>query len=240
MKLPFFVGSLPFQSVEKAIQFVKDNSSHLPFLPQLPELNPQEDMIGQVLKGFELGYWDETASIALEAFQNEFCESPRFKIQIAGPYTVSRTLSLPVEEIYPQWEKLVLGISKQLRQGAFLGELWLQIDEPYWPPKGTAYLLEKLRGKIPKAVLGIHSCATERPRPEADELALFQFFSLDCSRTPFSETEREFWGKWMDQDPRRVFAWGHPSDSPHTLDPWALSRSQIWLSAPCGLYGQSL
>jgi len=238
MKLPFFVGSLPFQSVEKAIQFVKDNSSHLPFLPQLPELNPQEDMIGQVLRGFELGFWDEKASIALEAFQNEFCESPRFKIQIAGPYTVSKALSLPYDEIYPQWEKLVLGISKQLRQGAFTGELWLQIDEPFWPPKGRPYLLVGL--ELPKTVWGIHCCATERPRLTPEELSRFRFFSLDCSRTPFSATERETWGKWLDEDPRRVFAWGHPIDSPHTLDPWALSRSQIWLSAPCGLYGQSL
>jgi hypothetical protein len=240
MKLPFFVGSLPFQSVEKAIQFVKENSSHLPFLPQLPELNPQEDMIGQVLRGFELGYWDEKASIALEAFQNEFCESPRFKVQIAGPYTVSRALSLPYDEIIPQWEKLVLGISKQVRQGAFLGELWLQIDEPYWPPKGTALLLEKLHQEMPKTVFGIHSCATERPLPGPGDLARFRFFSLDCSRTPFSDSERDFWGKWLDMDPKRVFAWGHSTQYPKTLDPWALSRPQIWLSAPCGLYGQSL
>ncbi|NDD05389.1 MAG: hypothetical protein EB078_10820, partial [Proteobacteria bacterium] len=89
MNLPFFVGSLPFQSVSEAIDFVKKHSSHLPFLPQLPELNPQEDMIGQVLRGFELGHWDEKASTAMELFQNEFVESRRFKIQVAGPATVS-------------------------------------------------------------------------------------------------------------------------------------------------------
>ncbi|NBT57527.1 hypothetical protein EBT16_01970 [bacterium] len=240
MKLPFFVGSLPFQSVKEAIQFVKENSPHLPFLPQLPELNPQEDMIGQVLRGFELGYWDEKASIALEAFQNEFCESPRFKIQIAGPYTVSRTLSLPLSEIYPQWEALVLGISKQLRQGAFLGELWLQIDEPFWPPKGTALLLRDLEKKIPKSRLGVHSCATERPTPDAFESRLFRFFSLDCSRTPFMAEEKAFWEKWLKEDPTRVFVWGYPQDSAQNLDSWPLENPQIWLSAPCGLYGQSL
>lgn len=240
MKLPFFVGSLPFQSVEESIQFVKNNSSHLPFLPQLPELNPQEDMIGQVLRGFELGYWDEKASIALEAFQNEFCESPRFKIQIAGPNTVSRTLSLPIEEIYPQWEALVLGIAKQLRQGSFLGELWLQIDEPFWPSKGTALLLRDLQKKIPKSVFGVHCCATNRPIPDASELGLFRFFSFDCSRTPFTEAEKTLWGKWLTEDPGRVFVWGHPQKSAQSLEPWVFQSSQIWLSAPCGLYGQSL
>ncbi|MFM8269047.1 MAG: hypothetical protein ACKN9V_02570, partial [Pseudomonadota bacterium] len=205
MKPTFFVGSLPFKSVKEAIQFVKDNSPHLPFLPQLPELNSQEDMIGQVLRGFELGYWDEKASIALEAFQNEFCESPRFKIQIAGPHTVARTLSLSIDEIYPKWASLVLGISKQLRQGTFTGELWLQIDEPFWPPKGTAFLLRDLQKEIPKSVFGIHSCATERPQPDAKELEFFRFFSFDCSRTPFSETEKMGWEKWLAEDSRRVF-----------------------------------
>jgi len=183
-KPEFFVGSLPFQSVEEAILFVKKNSSHLPFLPQLPELNPQEDMIGQVLRGFELGFWDEKASVALEAFQNEFCESPRVKIQIAGPATVSRMLSLTEEKIIPQWEKLVVALLDQLRQGHFIGEIWLQIDEPL--PKGTALLLEgkhaapkvmpylfegrlseaikKMRVGRQRVVFGLHSCATERPQ----------------------------------------------------------------------------
>lgn len=239
MKKTFFVGSLPFLSVEEAIQFVKDNSSHLPFLPQLPELNPQEDMIGQVLRGFELGYWDEKASGALELFQNAFSEAPRFKIQIAGPHTVSRTLSLPFGEIYQKWAELVLRLSQQLRQGAFLGELLLQVDEPYGLPKGTALLLADVQKDIPNSALGLHSCATERPILSEEEMNNFRFLSFDCSRTQVQDSEKEAWKNWLSAHTQRILAWGTPPQT-QNLDPWALKEDQVWLSAPCGLYGQSL
>lgn len=238
MKPTFFVGSLPFLSTKEAIQFVKDKSSHLPFLPQLPEMNPQEDMIGQVLRGFELGFWDEKASVALESFQNEFSESPRFKIQIAGPYTVSRALSLSEEEVWLNWQKLVLGISYQLRQGHFLGELWLQIDEPFWskekkPKAGYFENLEKISAQLSKTTWGLHSCATERPDLTPRELTHFRFLSFDCERTPVAKEELAKWEEWLKKDPKRILAWGGTATKGST-------HNQIWLSAPCGLYGQSL
>lgn len=239
MKPAFFVGSLPFLDVPAAIEFVQKESAHLPFLPQLPELNPQEDMIGQVLRGFELGFWDEQASCALELFQNTFCESPRFKIQIAGPNTVARTLSLPFENIAPQWTTLVKGLHQQLRQGSFTGELWLQIDEPYLPHKGTALLLVDLQNQLPKTVFGLHSCATVRPEPDTELLAQLRFLTFDCSRTPVTPAEKTAWTQWLSEDSRRVLAWGQPTELP-LVDEWALRHPQVWLSAPCGLYGQRL
>lgn len=234
------MGSLPFQSVEEAIQFVKENSAHLPFLPQLPEINPQEDMIGQVLRGFELGFWDEKASSALELFQNEFCEAPQFKIQIAGPHTVSRVLSLPFDEIFPKWKRLVLSIAQQLRQGAFIGELLLQVDEPYGLPKGTALLLAEVQKEIPKSALGLHSCATIRPDLSAQELSCFRFLSFDCERTAVTELEKANWIEWLKEDSRRFLAFGVSQQNESVLDPWVLNERQVWLSAPCGLYGRDL
>lgn len=238
MKPLFFVGSLPFQSVKEAIWFVKDNASHLPFLPQLPELNPQEDMIGQVLRGFELGYWDEKASIALEAFQNEFCESPRFKIQIAGPYTISRTLSLSELEVWRDWERLVQGLSKQLRQGSFLGELWLQIDEPFWsgdekPKDGYFERLAVLKEKLTKTVWGLHSCATKRPEFSEEEINQFRFLSFDCEKTKAKTAEKEKWEAWLLRDPARVLAWG--TTRAQEMDAWAMGSAGVWISSPCGL-----
>ena len=234
MKPTFFVGSLPFDSVKEAIQFVKDNSLHLPFLPQLPGMNPQEDMIGQVLRGFELGFWDEKASVALEAFQNEFSECPKFKIQLAGPYTVSRVLSLSEDEVWLKWHKLLVGISQQLRQGHFLGEMWLQIDEPFWskertPQKGYFEKLQELQRHLEKTVFGIHSCATERPLLSEEESDQFRFLSFDCEKTPVSTEEQAKWKSWLGKDSRRVFAWGtNGKVAPH--------HDQIWQSATCGLY----
>jgi len=239
VKPAFFVGSLPFLNVPAAIEFVQKESAHLPFLPQLPELNPQEDMIGQVLRGFELGFWDEQASCALELFQNTFCESPGFKIQIAGPNTIARTLSLPFENIAPQWVTLVQGLHQQLRQGSFTGELWIQIDEPYLPHKGTAYLLAELQPKLNRTVFGLHSCATVRPEADPELWAALRFMAFDCSKTPVSEAEKRLWDQWLQEDSRRVLAWGQPLNQP-IEDAWALAQPQVWRSAPCGLYGQRL
>jgi len=237
MKPTFYVGSLPFLSVPDAIQFVKDRSAHLPFLPQLPELNPQEDMIGQVLRGFELGFWDEKASVALEAFQNVFSESPRFKIQIAGPYTVSRALCLSQEEVWTQWKNLVLGVSQQLRQGNFQGEMWLQIDEPFWskdqsPQSEYFENLKTLQEGMTKTVWGLHSCATLRPALHTSGIQFFQFLSFDCERTPVSNEELALWQAWLGERPKRVLAWG----GTQTIPP---NSPQIWASATCGLAGAS-
>lgn len=242
MSLPFFVGSLPFQSVPEAIEFVKRHSLHLPFLPQLPELNSQEDMIGQVLRGFELGYWDECASCALERFQNEFCESPQFKIQIAGPYTVARALSMQTKEIWPQWKRLIDGLVEQFRQGGFLGEMWIQIDEPFWskeafPEESYFKELESIQVKQRKLSWGMHSCASLRPELTPALLKAFRFLSFDCLRTALSEKEKNLIHQWLKEDPQRVFVWGglDKGSLQKEINAWVDSHPRVWASAPCGL-----
>lgn len=242
MSLPFFVGSLPFQSVPEAIDFVKKNSAHLPFLPQLPELNPKEDMIGQVLRGFELGYWDESASCALERFQNEFCESERFKIQIAGPYTVARALSLKTKEIWPQWKRLILGLVEQFRQGGFLGEMWIQIDEPFWsketcPEQNYFQELESIKVSQSKVSWGMHSCASLRPELNTELLKAFRFLSFDCLRAFLSEEEKNTIEKWLKEDPQKIFVWGGLENGglPKEPDEWVNPHPRVWASASCGL-----
>lgn len=195
---PFFIGSLPYHIPEEALQFVHKYSSHLPFLPQLPELNEHEDMVGQVLRGIELGAWDEKASSCLELFQNDFGDAPRCKIQLAGPLTVARSMSAPVESLIPQWLKFWEGLKTQLRQGAFRGELWLQIDEPFWSAQvevGPSYtkFLEKVRNSRSQLKVGLHSCATHRPKVNRDLLELVDFFSFDFTRTPLSHEETDTW-----------------------------------------------
>lgn len=237
----FFIGSLPYKTPEEAIAFVHKYSSHLPFLPQLPESNENEDMIGQVLRGIELGHWDETASSCLELFQNDFADAPRCKIQIAGPLTVARSMTTAVENVIPQWFKFWEGLKTQLRQGAFRGELWLQLDEPFWSqqvplPQSYFRFLEKVRNSRSHLKLGIHSCATTRPEIHKDVIELSDFFSFDFVRTKLSEAEIEQWlevlanGKTMlvvgvvtkkDKNPKVPFYNEYPN--------------QVLLSATCGL-----
>lgn len=239
---PFFIGSLPYDTPEVAIEFVKRYSSHLPFLPQLPDANPHEDMVGQILRGIQLGFWDEKASSCLELFQNEFGDAPRCKIQLAGPLTVARSMSNKLEQVVPQWLTFWEGLKTQLRQGAFRGELWVQIDEPSWSkevplPKSYERFLEKIRNSRPQLKLGLHSCATNRPSIPKSVLALCDFFSFDFSLTPLSVEEEDFWTETL-ADGRTQLILGLVGKAGQIPSLKLLDEypAQVFLSAPCGLY----
>lgn len=238
----FFMGSLPHSNPKEAIQFVKRYSSHLPFLPQLPEANPQEDMIGQVLRGLDLGFWDEKASSCLELFQNEFVDSPRFKIQIAGPYTVARSMSVKFVDIAPLWVGFWKGLRKQLEEAAFQGELWLQLDEPFWSKDSgymadgyTAFLqsVKEIGGNIK---LGIHSCATPRPDLFPDHVKLMDFFAFDFTKEPVSSSEEMTWTALL-RDEGKSLIYGGLEAEGRPINEALRQQPNLWLSAPCGFYG---
>lgn len=236
------MGSLPHSNPNEAIQFVKRHSSHLPFLPQLPESNPQEDMIGQVLRGVELGFWDEQASSCLELFQNEFVDSPRFKIQIAGPYTVARAMSAKFVDIAPLWVGFWKGLRKQLEEAAFQGELWLQLDEPFWS-KDSGYMadgytafLQTVKEIGRNIKLGIHSCATPRPELFPDHIKLIDFFAFDFVKEPISLTEEKDWTLRM-QNEDKILICGALDPQGGPLKTTLMQQPNFWLSAPCGFYG---
>src|SRR5258708_1349395 len=194
----FFIGSLPHQSAEAAIEFVKNHASHLPFLPQLPGVNSQEDMVGQVLRGFEWGGWDEKASISLSLFWKEFREASRAKLQIAGPMTVGCAMSMDFEEIVPQWISLWGALVAQWESARMRGELWLQIDEPSWSaeralPHGYERFLKAIRERKTGMKIGIHSCAELRPQVSRQLCHRCDFLSFDFSNTPMSVAEEQQW-----------------------------------------------
>ncbi|NBX68503.1 MAG: hypothetical protein EBR01_06025 [Proteobacteria bacterium] len=241
--LQFFIGSLPYEKPNEAIQFVKRFSSHLPFLPQLPEANPMEDMVGQVLRGIDLGFWDDKASSCLELFQNEFVDSTRFKIQIAGPYTVSRSMSSKFTDIAPLWVSFWAGLRKQLKEASFQGELWLQLDEPFWSKEagymadGYTAFLQAIRETGENLKLGIHSCATHRPEIFPDHLQLVDFFSFDFLRQPMTPEEENTWFHLLN-DKGKILIFGGLSSADGAKYPAKLEEHpNFWVSSPCGFYG---
>lgn len=230
---PFFIGSLPHGSVESAIAFVKANSPDLPFLPQLPGLNPQEDMIGQVLRGFEIGAWDDKASICLAAFWREFAGAPRAKIQIAGPEAVARTMCMNIHEVLPQWNAMFEGVTAEWESAKMRGEAWFQIDEPYWNQENKLSdvyprFLKGLKEIFPAAKFGIHSCAVPRQAMDMAIFPLCDFFAFDCSRA-FTSDERKFW----EANPQKLVAGVLTKDRPADLS--RLPAGVEWVSATCGL-----
>jgi methionine synthase II (cobalamin-independent) len=237
----FFIGSLPHQDPRDAIEFVKRYSPQLPFLPQLPESNPQEDMIGQVLRGLDLGFWDEKAASCLELFQNEFVDCPQFKIQIAGPYTVARSMSTRFMELAPLWIQFWKGLRKQISEAAFQGELWLQLDEPFWSansplPDGYTAFLQEVKATGSNMKLGIHSCATERPDLFPDHVKILDFFAFDFAGQTISPRESKVWSHLMEQE-GKILAYGGLIAN-ESLEKGNLpSSSRLWVSAPCGFYG---
>ena len=238
----FYLGSLPHSNPIEAIEFVKKHSSHLPFLPQLPESHPQEDMIGQVLRGIDLGFWDEKASSCLELFQNEFVDSPRYKIQIAGPYTVARSMSAKFLDVAPLWVGFWKGLRKQLREAAFQGELWLQIDEPFWNSalpyicEGYTAFLQSVKEVDWDIKLGVHSCATLRPFPFVDHINFFDFLSFDFTQSPMTPQEEENYGRWLCQKGKNL-VWGGLKAGNNNLNHLFKDHPQVWISPPCGFYG---
>lgn len=244
MKKPplFFVGSLPHQNPAEAINFVKKHSAHLPFLPQLPEANPMEDMVGQVLRGLDLGCWDEKASSCLELFQNEFVDSPRFKIQIAGPYTVSRSMSAKFTDVALLWISFWKGLRKQLTEAAFHGELWIQLDEPFWNNEtgymadGYTAFLQAVREIGGKVQLGIHSCASVRPELFPDHVELLDFFSFDFTHQPMTLNEEDMWLSLLQLKGKKL-AYGGLTVEGTRFPERLVDQPNFWLSAPCGFYG---
>jgi methionine synthase II (cobalamin-independent) len=149
-------------------------------------------------------------------------------------------LSLSEKEVWPQWENLVKGLKEQLRQGSFLGEMWIQIDEPFWgeenkPHESYLEKVKKLGSELGKTRFGLHSCATKRPALSLLEMEAFHFLSFDCEKTEVSPSEKEIWKQWLKKDSTKILAWGAGEASRSRVDAWALEERQVWLSASCGL-----
>jgi hypothetical protein len=240
----FFVGSLPHTDVASALTFVRQHSPTLPFLPQLPNANPLEDLVGQILRGFELGFWDEEACLSLKRFTEAFREAPRIKFQMAGPYTIARSLSVTLEEVIPQWLGLAKAIQMQFRREGMQGELWLQIDEPLWssdrplPPNYARFLVSAGRTTTGLRV-GLHTCANPRPFPLRELWNAVDFMSFDFSQHPMTPEETEVWSK--------AFVLGKPDLvlgmvtkgvvlTEENFAGWGAKKVPVWISAPCGLY----
>lgn len=240
----FFLGSLPYESVTDAIDFVKKYSSHLPFLPQLPEANPQEDMVGQVLRGIELGYWDESASSCLELFQNEFVDAKRIKVQLAGPMTVARSLCTDTKEITPSWLNFWKGLVKQLTQAGFKQEIWLQIDEPFWSkdvklPADYLYFLGEIKKSRPLLKLGLHSCNKQRPEMDEVLVPFTDFFSFNYIDSPMKAEDLATWTQLLSITDLNLVMGVIPKGTPFKgVRPRFDEKynNRIWTSPPCGLY----
>jgi methionine synthase II (cobalamin-independent) len=235
----FFIGSLPFLDPNAALDFVAKNSRHLPFLPQLPAANPQEDMIGQVLRGFEIGGWDEKASCCLKPFLSRYAQAKRIKIQIAGPFTVARAMSIDSADCAEMWVELSKKIIGQVSKSGFDGEIWLQIDEPFWSSEKELFRhYEKIVGSLKiagKVKLGIHSCATSRPRVESLKMASFDFWSFDYTSCSMTEDERAFWTHETAQL-QKILAVGIYSKENAPKNENVISNgANVWVSAGCGL-----
>lgn len=235
------MGSLPYQSPKEAIEFVKKVSGTLPFMPQLPESHPEEDMIAQVVRGFEIGGWDNLCCSSWELFFETFLHSPRLKIQVAGPFTVARTLSQPYEGVFLNWISFWKGLRDQIDKLTFSGELWVQIDEPFWNaktplPDSYGNLLCSVRGSRKKTRVGIHSCATERPLLDKKFAALADFISLNYLDKTFTLADRDQWESIWPLGRTQLVA--GILDRNRSVDPPAgVPAERLLISPVCGLYG---
>ena len=111
---PIAIGSLPHNNIDSAINLIKKDFSEIPFLPQLVKISDNENMIFQIFEGMSsFCYQDydeiiknkdskllnkyktgEKYSHAFNAFTKLIKKTQPIyaKIQIVGPYTVSKSL----------------------------------------------------------------------------------------------------------------------------------------------------
>ncbi len=237
MKL-FFIGSLPYTEPSEALSFVKKYAKGLPFLPQLPHASPNEDMIGQILRGFQLGGWDPQASSCFGKFMEEFGGAERFKIQMAGPLTVSSTLSLPFDKIEVQWLGLWQNLKHQIRK-KMQGEIWLQIDEPMGSkqrllPSNYGNFLVAVKSIDKRCAIGIHSCASERPKLEGKILRELRFISFDFSSDAITDDEFLLWSNYKTE---LVAGLLDKSGNIKIRNIRGFAPERLWISTSCGLYG---
>ena len=122
------VGSLPHDDAAEAAAFVSA-STDLPYLPQLPNLDPSEGMLRQWGEGLcgaggsddGIGLrWGEPATMGSEPFGGaaamiEILDGPEIKTQFTGPVTLWLALlaaGCPVDGL---WECVVNGLSERFR-----------------------------------------------------------------------------------------------------------------------------
>ncbi len=243
MKPPlFFTGSLPFTDAHRALQFVKEFGSTLPFLPQLPRANPKETMAAQVIRGMQVGEWNNEISCCFSSFLSEFQKVDRFKIQMAGPFTTAWFSSKTYAATEATWNKMWDGVRKQIDRSGFKGEIWLQIDEPIWSiprPLPVAYpaFLESLV-RDPRVRIGLHCCSSERPLPDRNWMDKVSFFSFDYLRTHMTPEEKLLWRPWLGKD--RILAIGiidriRGPQWKQTFESIPDDGS-VWMSPSCGLF----
>lgn len=109
---------------------------------------------------------------------------------------------------------------------------------------GLLQVIRRIQASGERVAFGVHSCATERTNLAPELLQELRFLSFDCERTPVSPEEKEAWSTWLKEDLQRIFVCGISAEKRPQMDPllasWITKEKQVWLSAPCGLYGQSL
>ncbi|MBQ8459451.1 hypothetical protein IJ541_05040 [bacterium] len=69
------IGSLPHNNADKAMLVVKENFPHIPFFPQLANVQKNEDMIIQFLEGLPSFFADKAQDFVMNSESDEFFES---------------------------------------------------------------------------------------------------------------------------------------------------------------------
>ena len=143
------IGSLPYLSVDEAVQF--NNHITLPCLPTLPKLFANEWMLNQFLCGFMLEEHVLPFCCADEFFKKY---KGRVKIQLCGIQTLFNNIPYPVEK-----SNFVSWYTKTVRRflDTIENEFVLFFDEP--DLRSLDIELWKVYSQFNLKDQGIHSCA---------------------------------------------------------------------------------
>jgi methionine synthase II (cobalamin-independent) len=152
------IGSLPCDSLDKAMDIVKKDFNNIPFWPQLTNISEKEDMIAQFSGDMPSFY-----SVSFPRFL-EFVKltKPRFaKGQITGPHTLSfRINSEKLPEILAQkaiWQiQQIKSVSPNTTPIIFIDEPSLGTILNVSPVEKIKYVSDKIKEN--GGISGLHCC----------------------------------------------------------------------------------
>ena len=198
--------------------------------------------MAQVISNLDRSYWSEESCSCLKPFVETFGNEPAVKIQLVGPMAVARTMSSTYEQVWAIWFQFVQGLVSQIDGLGLSGDLWIQLDEPYWSGElgldpQYAGLVCSLRGMRKGNRIGINSSHGDRPEVDSTLAGFCDFLSFNFLERPADQKDEDLWAHLYKVSQTHLIAGVlSPGDAVLKTD---LSRfrflgDRLWMAAPGG------
>ena len=153
------IGSLPFTDITEALDFSFKHS--LPFVPDLPNINPDEFMLEQAKLSMERSYEQIALNKFLDRLENLAFQG-EIKNQLPGPLCLCRFLNWNFQKAYDVWSRMLENRIEKFDK--IKNNFWIFIDEPsfFQESEGNREKIFKALESFSDFKLAIHYCGSDQ------------------------------------------------------------------------------